>query len=148
MNKYLASYILVEEYACRHCGKFPPDFDLNDPLVIYQLIFQNFKEIREEFGRPINITSGYRCLEHQLDLYKNGISSTPYSTHIYGCALDLAYKDEKDRDKLLDIIKQVNPELRIGHKKYYYQGNFHIHIDNAYLLTPRISTKWHGGASW
>lgn len=95
----------------------PPD-DVMDNLL---LLIEELDKIRDEFGSPIYINSGYRC----PDLNK-AVGGVPNSAHLYGLAADITSKDNKklfqlikekgNFDKLIDehnlswIHFQVNPE--------------------------------------
>lgn len=148
MPEHIAPFILFKEYRCPCCNSLPPDFDLENVLKGYEKLFENFKEIREEWGKAIPITSGYRCTKRQLELYNQGISSTPYSTHIFGLALDLRCKSEDDVRMLVATIKKINPHLRIGYQRYFYGIQRHIHIDLGQFIHPRFSEKLREGARW
>jgi len=139
---YVASYIIKLGMFQQNLASILP------PEISYQFLFDDFKEIRERWGKAIPISSGYRCPKHQLELYKQEISTTPYSAHILGLALDLQCKSEKEVLDLVRLIKDVNPSLRIGYKRYLYRGQYIIHIDNAYLMRPRFSEKLLQGVRW
>jgi uncharacterized protein YcbK (DUF882 family) len=148
MSKYIDRYILEVEYRCNHCGALPVDFYKDREISIeYISLFESFGRIREEYGKPIPITSGYRCTEHQIYLYEQGISSTPYSTHIFGLALDLCPPKE-DIEKIVKIASKIEPKLRIGWRKYLNSAIPHVHIDNAYLIIPRYSKNLNPGVKW
>ena len=116
------------------------DFDIDNPLVIFELLFSAFKDIREEWGKPIKINSGYRCLS-----CNSLVGGEPMSAHLFGCALDLDLDDVDEVYELSDIIEELHPELRRG--TYVRIGTF-IHVDNAYLIHPRGNSHWRRGARW
>lgn len=116
------------------------DFDKNNPLVIYELLFSAFKNIRENWGKAIKINSGYRC--ESWNTIKGG---EPISAHLFGCALDLDVDDIAEVYELDSIIEELHPEFRRG--TYTRTGTF-IHIDNAYLIHPRGSSHWRELARW
>lgn len=64
-----------DEFACKCCGA-----NEIQPGLIYKLDF-----IREEFGKPLVVTSGYRCPEHNQRVSTTGVSG-PHTT---GLAADL-----------------------------------------------------------
>jgi len=86
MSKYIAEYILQKEFRCRHCNRLPPDFyvdlSLGEVAVPYLVLFKNFKDIREEWNKPITLT-GYRCEKHNKE-----IGGEEVSVHMFGLALD------------------------------------------------------------
>ena len=134
---YLSRYLLRSEYVCNHCGSLPPDFDFYN----YEEFFDVFDDIREEWGKPIKINSGYRCPDHNASL----VGSSPISAHIFGLALDCDCKDDEEVDDLYDHIICFYPSLRIG--KYKGASTF-IHIDQAFKISPRGSKNWREGARW
>lgn len=153
-KKYIAPYILMKEYECSHCSRLPPAFYHDDggrkdyPPYVYKEFFDIFKEIREKWGKPIPITSGYRCIKHQRNLYDQGISSAVISVHDFGLALDLACSDEYEVKSMVKLIERVCPELRIGHMAYLHRGQSLVHIDIGYMINPPYSKKLYRGARW
>lgn len=144
MNKYIAPFILEREYRCKCCSKLPVDLftEENEPEmgVPFLMLFKYFQDIRQAWGKPIPITSGYRCPErNKAEL------GARYSVHLFGLALDLDFEDVKEVSKAALLIKQIAPDLRMG--IYKEIGSF-IHIDVGYYIYPRIDEKWRKGARW
>lgn len=154
MKKNIAPFLTYNEYKCSHCGKLPPSFYDHDGQrtehvpYIYGEFFDIFKTIRTAWGRAIPITSGYRCIKKQKDLYDQGVASALISVHNFGLAMDLDCKDEHEVITMVKLIKKICPELRIGWKTYLHRGQSFIHIDCGYLITPSYSNKLYKGASW
>lgn len=150
MRKYVAPYITYKEYQCSCCGKLPAEYyhdngGRKDSIPqIYLPIFEAFADIREKWGKPIPVTSGYRCMQHQLRLIDNGVGAL-LSAHVFGMALDLDCKNVKEVEKLYKVIKDRQPSLRVG---YYTKAGTFIHIDTAYLIKPRLSNSWLEGITW
>lgn len=148
MSKFVSEHILASEFRCPCCGKLPPDFNRDGERGIeYTLLFAYFEEIRLGYGKAIPITSGYRCLKHQMDLYKRGKSPSPYSVHVFGLALDLVVP-AGGIDRLVEIAQETVPELRIGWRGYKKNKIPHVHIDVGYLITPRWATQLRKGTRW
>lgn len=63
------------EFACKHCGKTEMD-----PQFMATL-----QQLRTAYGKPMKITSGYRCAEHPFEARK----SSP-GAHNMGIACDVA----------------------------------------------------------
>ena len=150
MRKNIAPFITYKEYECSHCHKLPPLFyhdggRRSDVPAIYQELFGIFKKIRTQWGKPINITSGYRCPKYQYKLYDQGISNTILSPHSTGFALDMDCKTMNDVDVLAGLSESINPELRIG--MYKYKMTF-VHIDLAFKVFPILSRHWQKGVRW
>lgn len=141
------SHILLSGYACQHCERLPPDFDLNQPLfhVAFSDLFLAFERIRAAVGHPIPITSGYRCRLHDMAVAGKGV---PYGPHAYGVALDLGCESAAAVQHLHDIARRVWPDLRIGWRSYIAAGDNHLHIDTAYHIFPRPTTDYIRGVEW
>jgi len=134
----IAPYITEVEYRCGCCDSLPPDFDAD--AVPYGILFDSFKVIREAWGKPIRITSGYRCPR------KNAwVGGKVLSVHMFGLALDLDVDDIDEVYELDDLIEDIAPDLRRG--RYTDLGTF-IHIDCGYFIYPKASHSWKEGARW
>ena len=65
-----------------------------------EILIEQLDKIREKYGKPIFINSGYRCEE-----LNNVIKGVPTSNHQTGCAADLdTRKGKAENQKLYDII--------------------------------------------
>ena len=73
--------------------------------------------IREEFGKPIHINSGYRTEAHN-----EKVGGTSKSSHLKGLAADVACKSSADRFELLNLFIKHGIN-RIGVAKSF------IHVD-------------------
>ena len=104
-------YFKIEEFDCRHCGANIIDVSFVDML----------DELRHLYGKPIIITSGYRCPE-----YNNQISSTgPNGPHTTGQAADISVA-RKDAYELLKLAF----ELKFTGIGIHQKGNGRfIHLD-------------------
>ena len=134
-------HILEDEYRCHHCGEYPPEFDPDDIFVPYQILFDSFKFIRESWGKPIPINSGYRCPVHN-----SMIGGAYLSAHMWGLALDLDCDDVDEVIALAKVIEDIAPDLR--RKEYKTDGDSFIHIDCAYYIYPKASYAWNEGFRW
>lgn len=134
----IAPYILESEYRCPDCNGLPPD--LETKRAIYDIFFAKFKEIREAWGKPINISSGYRCKKRNL---AEGGKET--SAHLFGLALDMNFPTVGQVYEMEDLIEDLHPDLRRG---IYTQTYTFVHIDAAWLIVPRISLDWSKGVRW
>jgi uncharacterized protein YcbK (DUF882 family) len=103
--------------------------------MAHEMLFESFEIIREAYGKPIPISSGYRC-----PLHNSFIGGSYLSAHLFGMALDL--KTGQDTDHVFTIVTNELPDLRVG--KYV---DF-LHIDMAYLIDPRASELWTKGKRW
>jgi hypothetical protein len=135
-------YISRAEYACRCCGELPPDLYLPNGEIAdpYVYLFDAFGTIREAWGGPLRITSGYRCPAHN-----QAVGGEYLSPHLFGMALDCSVSSVAEVDKLARICELEIPEFRRG--EYRKAGTF-CHIDCAYLIAPRPTDKFRRGARW
>ena len=138
MIDYVAPYITLEEYRCRCCHKLPPDFDATKKP--YSELFEAFRILRSTFGKPIHISSGYRCPEHN-----KAIGGSLMSAHMFGTALDCDVIEVSEVNRLCRIMELNAPHFRRGE---YTQGKTFIHIDNAFRIYPRGSKSWRKGVRW
>ncbi len=77
-DTYLSDNFQVKEFACR---------DGSDEVLIDDKLVDILQQIRDHFGAPLTITSGYRTSEHNA---KVGGASRSY--HLYGMAADIKVK--------------------------------------------------------
>lgn len=75
------------EFDCTHCGKneMKPDF------------LQKLQTLRSVYGKPMRVTSGYRCPQHPIEAKK----ATP-GAHASGCAVDIGVEGQ-DAHRLLKL---------------------------------------------
>ena len=78
-EKKLSANFKVREFACG---------DGSDAVLIDQELVIVLQCIREHFGKPLHITSGYRTLTHNKK-----VGGSPKSQHLYGMAADIQVKD-------------------------------------------------------
>ncbi len=77
---YISPHFKEAEFACNHCGKLHPD-------GVPQALLDALERIREHYGVPVNINSGYRCPTHNANV--GGASN---SLHMQGKAADFWMK--------------------------------------------------------
>lgn len=96
-------YFSVEELKC-HCGKCSTWFMNAD-------FMEKMVKIRKFYNRPLTVTSGYRCPEHDGDI---GTSASPGSgPHTLGRALDINIWGN-DLIELLEVIGKLDLITGIG----------------------------------
>lgn len=179
MERYIpGTHILWVEFRCHHCGGLPPDFYDRDNQIseYYRLLFSVYEQIRKGYGRPLPVSRGWSCNDHQLYIYLTKVQKkyrtldqetivrivqdptmTPYSTHPFG-ALDLAPKPDgwkrMDEAELREAIKAecllVADEARKAKPRPRIGASYgtHVHIDLGYMIKPRWSAKLRAGAEW
>lgn len=75
--------------------------------------------IRRLIGKPLTITSGFRCWKHNQTLS----NSSDGSKHPLGTALDISTANLNGIDKYIMIREAIKMRLRFGIYKH------HIHVD-------------------
>lgn len=144
----VSKHITLREASCNcGCGR---------ALLMPQIVYL-FEEVREDFGVPLMINSGFRCQVYQLHLMELGLTKAQNSPHVSGAALDISIPYNIKPDCLKDTFIRNSKRLgfgkcRIGMKKY---KNRFIHVDLAYLFyEPYTSIKnpnpkaWKEGVTW
>ncbi len=106
-----------EEFECKHCGK----------VIIESKLIEVLEKLRNKLGKPVIITSGYRCEEHNKE-----IGGVPNSAHVRGYAVDIKAISSKTRYEIVNFL------LLEGIKRIGIAGNF-IHFDvDPEKPSPRI----------
>jgi flagellar protein FlgJ len=72
-----------ETYQAILAAKHNPAWHIDPMLVNY------LQAIRDYFGKPVKITSGYRTQAEHLELEKQGLETGAYSFHCEGKAADI-----------------------------------------------------------
>ena len=112
-----------DEFACQHCGDEDMDTDFMDAL----------QELRTTYGKPITITSGYRCPAHPIEASKIERGGRPGS-HASGCAADIGVS----RAAAVEILRLAlnGPFTGFGVQQKG-SGRF-LHLDNLTTNRPAI----------
>lgn len=112
MDKQLTKNFKLSEFTCK-CGCGKDDISLE--------LVGEVQKIRELYGKPIRITSGLRCIDHNRNS-----GGRDNSAHLSGLAADIGWDNVTDRHRLLTIIIGMGWR-RIGIAKSFV----HIDIDNS-----------------
>ena len=92
--------------------------------LLHVLVDQLLDPIREAWGEPIVVSSGYRC--KQLNTLVGGVKN---SHHILGCAADIIAGNRADHRRLFRLIVKMQQEGRIKFTQLILEGNGRwIHI--------------------
>ena len=92
--------------------------------LLHVLVQQLLDPIREAWGEPIVVSSGYRC--KQLNALVGGVKN---SHHILGCAADIIAGNRADHRKLFKMIQKMQQEGRIKFTQLIWEGDGRwIHI--------------------
>jgi uncharacterized protein YcbK (DUF882 family) len=104
-------YFTEAEFKCKHCGKCEMDQEFLDKI----------NKLREEYGQPLVVTSGYRCPEHPAERIKVGRSGM----HTTGKAADFAVLGSAAMDLLSIALKHGFTGIGVQQKG----GGRFIHLD-------------------
>jgi len=92
--------------------------------LLHVLVEQLLDPIREAWGEPITVSSGYRCKE--LNTLIGGVKN---SHHMLGCAADIIAGNRADHRRLFKLIQQMRGEGRIKFTQLILEGGGRwIHI--------------------
>lgn len=80
-------YFSIKELECKCCNK----------AVLNPELLPKLEKLREMYGNPIKITSGYRCSKHNKEV--GGVSN---SRHLMGQAVDIPVAGKEAR-KLVEL---------------------------------------------
>lgn len=104
--------------------------------ALKRLAVEVLQPIRDAWGKPIVISSGYRC--SQLNKMVGGVAN---SQHLLGQAADIKAVNPADNGKLFRCIKQLvdNGTIKVGQLIWEYGNKTNprwVHVS-----TPRIGKK-------
>ena len=126
-DKRGASYFTIQEL-CASATALREGIDNRPSKCAYHLLHvlvdQLLDPIREAWGEPIVVSSGYRCKElNEL------VGGAKHSHHIIGCAADIIAGNRADHRKLFRLIQQMQQEGRIRYTQLIWEGDGRwIHI--------------------
>lgn len=128
-----ASFFTSSEFACkcknRNCEGKPPKLAMRPTIV------QALNRVRVEFGKPITVTSGFRCQAHN-----KAIGGSPKSQHMMGTAVDIApasgSKEDLERLYQLCLEETAFTGVGDGRKKGF------VHVDCRTLRPGEKRKEW------
>ena len=92
--------------------------------LLHVLVDQLLDPIREAWGEPIVVSSGYRC--KQLNALVGGAK---YSHHILGCAADIIAGNKADHHRLFKLIVKMQQSGQIKFTQLIWESDGRwIHI--------------------
>lgn len=115
----LSANFRVREFSCQ---------DGSDPVFISPELIKILQEIREHFGKSININSGFRTAIHNKK-----VGGSANSQHLYGLAADIVVSGVEPQ-KVYDYACKLLP--RSGGVGLY---NWGVHID-----VRKEKSRWNG----
>lgn len=122
----IAPNFRVPEFACRGQG-------CCDKVYIDETLVEFLQKIREHFGKPVTVNSGYRCQGHN-----RAVGGANGSRHTTGQAADIAVKDITPAE-----VAQYAESLGVTGIGLYEtaKDGFFVHID-----TRPAKSFWYGQA--
>lgn len=99
------------EFACSHCGRA----EMSDDFM------WRLQDLRDSYGKPMRITSGYRCKDHPIESGKKSIGA-----HTTGRAVDVAVSRGEAYSLLRLAIRMGFTGIGVQQKG---EGRF-IHLDD------------------
>ena len=92
--------------------------------LLHVLVEQLLDPIREAWGEPIVVSSGYRCRElNEL------VGGAQHSHHLLGCAADIIAGNRADHQRLFRLIQQMQREGKIRFTQLIAEDNYRwLHI--------------------
>lgn len=81
-----------KEFVCKCCGELPPLQRGNIEALVNNVL----DPVREQYGKPIYVSSGYRCPKHNAE-----VGGVPNSQHMRGEAADIHCEDNAALAKLI-----------------------------------------------
>lgn len=84
----------MEEMSCR-CG-------CSSLGKIDVAFMTKLQKVRDAYGKPMKVNSGYRCEAHN-----KRVGGAKYSNHVKGIAADIAMANSMDRHKLIRIATNI-----------------------------------------
>ena len=126
-DKREASYFTIQEMTSSATAQ-REGIDNRPPTSAYHLLHvlveQLLDPIREAWGAPILVSSGYRCKE--LNALVGGAKN---SHHLLGCAADLIAGSKAEHRKLFELIQQMQLQGKIRFTQLIAENDFRwIHI--------------------
>lgn len=125
------SFFMLQEFACRcknrHCeGKV----NRVNPLLI-----QALNRVREEFGEPIVVTSGYRCSSHN-----KAVGGASNSQHLTGRAADISplNKTPEKVKRLLELCYAEKGFTAVGDGSV----SLFVHVDVRPVRPNTPQKRW------
>lgn len=82
-----------------HIDNTPFSYEVVDNLT--NLIENLLEPIREAWGKPLNVNSGYRC-----SALNKAVGGKPTSQHLKGEAVDITAGSKAENKKLFEMIKE------------------------------------------
>jgi uncharacterized protein YcbK (DUF882 family) len=89
------------EFSCPCCGQ-----NKMEPVFLAMI-----DDLREQFGAPLHVNSGYRCEKHNAE-----VGGKPHSMHLTGKAADISTVNmtNEQRHEFMMIVKAMFKGIGVG----------------------------------
>lgn len=120
-NTKLSANFKVREFACN---------DGSDPIFISPELVEVLQKIRDHFGNPVNINSGFRTASYNK---RKDVGGATYSQHLYGTAADIR-------------ISGVSPKNIAAYAETLLpnKGGIGIYKDFVHVDVRDVKSRWNG----
>ena len=115
----ISENFILEEFQCTCCQR----------VMLHPHLLQKLQDLRTEIGKPIIVTSGYRCPP-----YNQEVGGAKGSYHLFGMAADV-YSLGMELKTLLKAAGGIGFS-GIG----FYPDNNFLHLD----IRPAAPVRWQG----
>lgn len=112
----------------RHIKNIPNEAQIRNLKILCQHVLQ---PTRDEWKKPIRITSGFRCQE-----LNTAVGGVPHSYHLYGSAADIHVNSDQEAKDLAKILNKQKLTDKVIIEKM--KGKLWIHVQWSYCPTHHI----------
>lgn len=111
-NYKFSAYLKQSEIDCR-CSN-----QICTTTFFSQRALDAFENTRFHFGRPVNISSGFRCIVHN-----KAVGGREHSDHTKGDAVDMFPSDLEDLTELYEVARNYFDYCYVDYKKGFVHGS-------------------------
>lgn len=138
-TKLTKNFTLEELYASATANRkginnYPPESMMENIKELAELL----QKIRDKYGYPIHVNSGYRCLA-----LNNTVGGSKTSQHVIGQAADIVATGGRTNAHLFNVIKEMitSGEIKVGQLIWEYgtkQEPNWVHVSLPYSKVNNI----------
>lgn len=118
-NKYISANFKIKEFVCK---------DGSDVVFISMELVDILQKIRNHFGKPVNINSGYRT-----PAYNKKVGGATYSQHLYGTGADIYINGVSPKEV------SAYAETLLGDK-----GGIGVYSNFTHIDVRDVKSRWKG----